>query len=237
MDGIANKIEVVAERIKLLRKKLLNSKRKKSTLLAELVKLSKVEDDLKIKLDKELARKNVLLNKQTEKRMDVNSSVLKYKSVASLTNEDIFVPLDTVERYSYPNINRTLDDDPNIVPVKLEEVQFVETQDEEELVENPDVLHESFTLDEYPDDFDDPFDSPCANQSMDVDDSKVVGATAAAASASSATITSPVKLSTEQDEGSRSNAANDVSLVLRKVKKIPSRMILHSFIHSFIQTL
>jgi len=145
-DNTNNEIEAIAERIKLLRMNLLNSGRKKRSLLAELVQVLKVQDRMKIQLDEELEREKVLLDRRTERQrhFDECTWLLKFSSLKSLQKEIISIPLNRVEERSYPlYIPYTPVDDPNDTSVKLEEVNFCDEQYAEEAIASRNLLHES----------------------------------------------------------------------------------------------
>jgi len=175
VDNTENEIEAIAERIKLLRKNLLNSGRQKRSLLAELVQLLKVQDRMKIQLDEELAREKVLLDRRTERQrhFDECTRLLKFSTLESLEKTIISIPLNRVEEQSSSlYIPYTPVDDPNNTPVKLEEVHLCDEQYPEEFAARRDSLRES-TVQKKKLGPSDP-QHACANQLMDVDNMPAV---------------------------------------------------------------
>jgi len=216
MNNIENEIQGIAERIILLRKQLSYATHKKRILLAELKQLSNLEDQLKIKLEEEQTREKVLLDIRTPKLLEGDTLLVKLNREQT---EIISIPLDTVEQYSYPDIICMSDADPNNIRVEFEEVHLCIEQNVEQYIACQDVIEESTTLGEYPENYvshDFPSASLHANHAMvalstTINNSEVDAIVAA--------ITSTIESSTWQNEDSYSNTANDTLPVLKDAKK------------------
>jgi len=167
-----DELEAVTERIQLLRKELSNTKHKKCMTMATLKQLSELEDQLQIKLDEELRSEKALLAKRTRKHIKGDNLLFKFNTVESLDTEITSIPLDSVEKYLFPDITCTYDSDPSDdVTVKLEEVDSCGELYEDEYSVNENVRNDASGLEENLDDYEAPSNSHHANQFMEVDSS------------------------------------------------------------------